>query len=123
MKKIALLSLILASGNLFATDSRDFDCESKYSGLTDVGMCYVKNSEQDVQAKYKELLKLSDSLTDPAPIKKNLIASQSAWTKYKNAYCDSYFDYHTKMNGRLDCLVLLNNERTQQLQNDIDTFE
>lgn len=117
MKRILLLATAsLLSFGTFA------NCEIYFNEPTDVAKCYEDESFAKVTSNLKKLKEISkEQLTYNPNVINDLNKSQKDWLTYRNSYCDSYSNYHSERNNHSNCIVNLNNERAQQLQNDIDS--
>lgn len=115
MKKLLLLTLLI-SGGAWA------DCEINNKNPSNVADCYEKQSYAQVLS---NLSKLKESSKEQLSYNKNIIVelnkSQSAWLAYRDSYCDTYSNYHSEKNNHSNCIVTLNNQRADQLKNDIES--
>lgn len=98
------------------------NCEVYFNDPTDIAKCYEDESFAKVTSNLKKLKEISkEQLTYNPNVINDLNKSQKDWLTYRNSYCDSYSNYHSERNNHSNCIVNLNNERAQQLQNDIDS--
>ncbi|WP_288406618.1 lysozyme inhibitor LprI family protein [uncultured Acinetobacter sp.] len=117
MKKL-LLTFFLSSISLGVLAK---DCEQANKSPTDIATCYEKSSFNKVStnlAKLKEISKTQLSYNKNVLVELN--NSQTAWLKYRDSYCDSYSNYHDELNNHSNCIVNMNNQRAEQLQQDIN---
>ncbi|WP_198080357.1 lysozyme inhibitor LprI family protein [Acinetobacter calcoaceticus] len=98
------------------------NCEVYFNDPTDVAKCYEDESYAKVRSNLKKLNEISkEQLSYNPTVLKELSKSQKDWITYRNSYCDTYSNYHGERNNHSNCIVNLNNERTKQLQNDIES--
>lgn len=98
------------------------NCEIYFNDPTDVAKCFEDESFSKVTTNLKKLNEISkEQLSYNPSVLKVLNKAQRDWIAYRNSYCDSYSNYHGERNNHSNCIVKLNNERAQQLQNDIDS--
>lgn len=116
MKKLLLLtaSLVFSAGAWA-------DCEATNKKPSSLVACYEEQSYSTVLSHLNTLRKLSkEQLSYNPNIIKELDKSQSAWLAYRDSYCDTYSNYHTEAYNHSNCIINLNNQRAEQLQQDID---
>lgn len=98
------------------------ECELQYKDRSDVVGCYEKESFQDVESKLSILKRLS---TSQIPYNKSIISeldiSQKNWLAYRDSYCTTYSNYHSEPFNYSNCIITLNKQRSEQLQQNIDT--
>jgi uncharacterized protein YecT (DUF1311 family) len=115
MKKLLLLSTLLLSAGAWA------NCEIKQSNPSSIATCYEKQSFAKVTFNLNKLKELSkDQLSYNPTIIKELESSQKAWLAYRDSYCTTYSNYHSEINNHANCIISLNNQRSDQLKNDIN---
>src|SRR5690606_38429661 len=116
MKKL----LLLAIASTFSAGAWA-DCEAANKKPSSLVACYEEQSYSTVLSHLNTLRKLSkEQLSYNPNIIKELDKSQSAWLAYRDSYCDTYSNYHTEAYNHSNCIINLNNQRAEQLQQDID---
>ncbi|MFC2997669.1 lysozyme inhibitor LprI family protein [Acinetobacter sichuanensis] len=117
MSKLLLLIVISAfSGGVWATE-----CELIQKTPSGVAECYEKQSLANVLLKLNKLKSISkDQISYNPHVIQELEYSQKTWLAYRDSYCTAYSNYHNEMNNHSNCIISLNNQRAEQLQNDID---
>lgn len=113
MKKLLVLTFLISTGAWA-------DCESSSSAAKTVA-CYEKQSYSQVVHKLEELRSASkEQLSYNPNVIKELDKSQATWLAYRDSYCDTYSNYHAEANNHSNCIIGMNNQRAEQLQQDID---
>lgn len=117
MKKILLITVLaLSCSSLYAQD-----CELKFKSPALVADCFEKESLKKVQDRFNKLALISkEQVTYNPTILTELNTSQKDWIKYRDSYCRTYSNYHSEMNNHSNCIIDMNNKRSEQLQIDID---
>lgn len=119
MKKLLLILCCTFSAGVYAAN----DCELKSKTPSEVATCFQKQSLNEVNQKYNQLLsKTKKEMPSDKFAVTSLVNSQKSWLKYRDSYCETYSTYHQELNNHANCIVDLNNKRALQLQNDIDSF-
>ena len=123
MKKLALLTFLLVSGDCFAA----LDCDKVISTpeINECASLEFEKVDKELNAAYKEVMSsLSDD--DPylaqryADTKESLVAAQRLWIKFREEDCNAVFNYFrdgtisTAM--QLSCMTEHTKLRTQQLK-------
>ena len=101
------------------------DCEEGATTQGDVIACVYETEfeplERKVETEYQKLLQMVPNQTDTGVnIREDLVNTQTAWTKYRDATCDFVWDLAggaTVVWGeRLGCLIDFNQARIKSLQ-------